>query len=225
MKINKIICTVGLPGSGKSRFAKQFRDKPGYIVIHLDTERMDIINRRKNLINEDTIFVLDGFMRADIDVINFVRQLVSVIHESVEEIGVLEIHVWEVDKDACHKNAIKRGRPCTNTIDRSTIKTIDPDKIKSVLGKVKSCYVVQEKVYTGEVGERLFEFGDYVKAGKIQPDLEQLLEFYGCKKSVKEIYELLGLREEEDIRTGELFLLLEKLGCNISRPYGRGGKK
>jgi len=81
VKINRIICTVGLPGSGKSRFAKQFSNTPGYIVKHLDTERIGTIWD----VDENTTFVLDGFMRSDLDVMNFVKQLIQAIKKDIDE--------------------------------------------------------------------------------------------------------------------------------------------
>lgn len=144
--MKKAIITVGLPGSGKTRFCselqKEAAKKMWAIYIEMDKYRVGISkpksietilsNRLRDHRKEPDLLIFDGLFLTNNDVI---KAITDISENMISKDITYEIHCWNPDRESCLYN--DQGRRSINsreTIMRVTIEDIDVERIKSETG-------------------------------------------------------------------------------------------
>lgn len=133
-----VLLMVGLPGSGKTTFAKKYECRLSYKVIHLDDLKDEWLNRNKSQVeilkSEIThhiaeSLVIDGLFLTNKDVLEVLQMIVDYF-----SLISVEIHYWEEDRDTCLKNdGGRRSKSSNLTIQNALFEKIDINMLKEAL--------------------------------------------------------------------------------------------
>jgi hypothetical protein len=148
--------TVGLPGSGKTHWAKEMKMKNrGCNVIHTD----ELINRFSKLTLHETLsnsvlrynytddLVIDTFVTTSDGILQIIESCKKFPFEK------LQLHVWEVDREACRWNDIGRRSENSNASIEAEIEEIDVAALKKKINseKLHSKKIEEIKIIKHEV--------------------------------------------------------------------------
>lgn len=158
--MQKIIITMGLPGSGKTTFAEKYEsDNINYCKVNhieFDKYRENSLGKRRSLENiyldrtkdrEDSeVVILDGLFLTNESISNLINM---VKENTVEENLFFEIHCWNVDRDIClYNDKGRRSVDSENTIKHAHVDKLDLNYIKEACGLEKigvECHYVEKK--------------------------------------------------------------------------------
>lgn len=140
--IEKIILTVGLPGSGKTRFCENYlennKDKE---VNHIEFDKYIEATYGKKLSFEsillkgmkeffDEILLIDALLLTNNDVIKSINILKENL-ENIENIDI-EIHYWNLDRESClHNDKERREKNSELTIKEALLEELNIEEIKN----------------------------------------------------------------------------------------------
>lgn len=140
--MQKIIITVGLPGSGKTTFSKKYIKKHlGNIIVNhiefdkyretpwgkkrsLETIYLDRTNNREDA----DVVILDGLFLTNKDIVDLINRVKD---NTIEENLSFEVHYWNVDRKTCLYN--DRGRreiSSENTIKHAKVESLNLEYIR-----------------------------------------------------------------------------------------------
>ena len=149
---DKIILLYGLPGSGKTRWAR--RNGCGEDVQVLDFDSPDPF---KNFKQEQHVYICDGLFLCNSDVISLISKFTSRL--GIWFADILEIHYWRKDREACLWNDKLRNkeRSAEVTIKNANLEPPDEKYLRESISvdTIKDIRVIEENVVN--VGQGLLE--------------------------------------------------------------------
>lgn len=152
---DKIIVLYGLPGSGKTRWARQNGGCEDVQVLDFDSP-----DPFENFKQEQHVYICDGLFLCNSDVI-------SLIHKFTSRLGmwfadILEIHYWRENREACLWNDELRNkeRSARVTIKNANLEPPDEKYLREKIGEdiIKEIRIIEEEVVN--VGQELLEMMD-----------------------------------------------------------------
>jgi predicted kinase len=142
--MNTLILTVGLPGSGKTHWSKEQALEPGVKHIQMDefmfedesyTRIKNQADRYKAVLSseakvsyDDKTLIIDAMLLTNDDIVRTLTNLPYLPDKT------LEIHIWEVDREACLWNdRYRREENAEITIKNAQMEDINITVIEQIL--------------------------------------------------------------------------------------------
>ncbi len=149
---NKLILLYGLPGSGKTRWAR--KNGCGEDIQVLDFDSPDPL---KDIKPEQRIYICDGLFLSNSDIVSLISQFTSRL--GIWFADILEIHYWRKDREACLWNNRLRNkeRSAEVTIKNANLESPDENYLREKIEEniIKEIKVIEESVKN--VGQGLLE--------------------------------------------------------------------
>ena len=150
MLVSDLIILSGLPGSGKTRYAKKLeKENPGTQVFSLDNNPSPF----KDFDEYADIYVIDGLILTNNDIINVINEF-DKNASGIWSLRKLEIHHWLEDREACLINDSTRPKERSAAITIKSAPFEYPDMEKILRGirfkEISECIIVEETVYNPE---------------------------------------------------------------------------
>lgn len=226
----KIIVLMGLPASGKSTFANEYKKKnPGTIILdydkkavcHFTTEKL--ICRTSSIwdVSRTKIIIMDGLFLNSETVISEVKELFPFLGpERIDGLSI-EIHYWLENRDYCVKNdGGRRESSSYGTIMTAKYAYPDKNKIKKELneflvdydGEVKSIKTISHHV------ELKPEWQRFYKSNLVSDDKYMYSPRWSTGGAVGNCWDsyLTPVSAEEPLEFSELDEFLESISPDIS---------
>ena len=147
---DKIILLYGLPGSGKTRWARQ--NGCGENIQVLDFDSPDPF---KDFKSEQHVYICDGLFLCNSDVISLISRFTSRLGMWFADI--LEIHYWRENRESCLWNDKLRNkeRSAKVTIKNANLEPPDEKYLREKIGEdtIKEIRIIEESVRN--VGQEL----------------------------------------------------------------------
>lgn len=188
--IKKIILTVGLPGSGKTTFCKNYlKYNENIRVNHIEFDKYRITTYGKKLnfenillnrMNEklDEVLVIDTLLLDNNTVINAIEVLKDTL-ESINEIEI-EIHYWNIDRDSClHNDRGRRKEDSSITIKNANLEEINIELVKQATFLEKISLITHDVKKKSKL-QLTLDFLDY--------DIKEVIDEYGGNEDNKRYF-------------------------------------
>lgn len=164
----EIIFLVGLPGSGKTTYAKRVNELFGYSVYTLDNYRTDNspINQTELLkralsdvqksasseLNLSSTIVIDGLFTTN----RVIYEAIDVIKDALSDYDILiEFHHWNEDREVCKLNDINR-RPVTSQLTISCMPFDNTIYTKHMKTKYEDSHISFKPIIEHEVEPHIY---------------------------------------------------------------------
>ena len=156
MKDIKLLILMGLPGSGKTTFAKKYKkEEKGTFVIHMDDVKQSLWYVKENTVKrcvaeglrkfrDEKCVVVDGLFLTE----ESIKEVITAVAEFFNKVSV-EIHRWNEDRDTCLKNDGGRREVASSiTIQNAVYENVDIEKLNLELKdwNTKIIRVIPERV-------------------------------------------------------------------------------